>query len=133
MELSAMLQCLACSHTKHCVCRGTPRGLVRKPKATKPIVSGTALTTRKSCLTLICALQVLFTPMPIIWMVPKEITAFAQFQHYICPMYKTSERRGVLSTTGHSTNFVMDVRLPSAVLATHWTKRGVALLTSLDD
>ena len=84
-------------------------------------------------LTIEHAVQVLFTPMPIIWMVPKEVTAFSQFQHYLCPMYKTSERRGVLSTTGHSTNFVMDVRLPSAMPAAHWTKRGVALLTSLDD
>ncbi|DBB17907.1 TPA: hypothetical protein ACH3X3_002922 [Trebouxia sp. C0006] len=77
--------------------------------------------------------KVLFTPMPIIWMVPKEVTAFSQFQHYLCPMYKTSERRGILSTTGHSTNFVMDVRLPSNMSAAHWTKRGVALLTTLDD
>ena len=78
-------------------------------------------------------MQVLFTPMPIIWMVPKEVTAFSQFQHYLCPMYKTSERRGILSTTGHSTNFVMDVRLPSNTSAAHWTKRGVALLTTLDN
>ncbi|KAL3158235.1 hypothetical protein ABBQ38_010487 [Trebouxia sp. C0009 RCD-2024] len=77
--------------------------------------------------------KVLFTPMPIIWMVPKEVTAFSQFQHYLCPMYKTSERRGILSTTGHSTNFVMDVRLPSNMSGAHWTKRGVALLTTLDD
>ncbi|GFR45764.1 hypothetical protein Agub_g7181 [Astrephomene gubernaculifera] len=77
--------------------------------------------------------KVLFTPMPAIWMVPREITKFSAYPHYLCPMYKTTERRGVLSTTGHSTNFVLDVRVPSSKEPAHWTKRGVALLTSLND
>ncbi|KXZ48211.1 DHC-9 protein [Gonium pectorale] len=77
--------------------------------------------------------KVLFTPMPTIWMVPREITKFSAYPHYVCPMYKTTERRGVLSTTGHSTNFVLDVRVPSNKEPAHWTKRGVALLTSLND
>jgi dynein heavy chain, axonemal len=77
--------------------------------------------------------KVLFTPMPIIWMIPMNVTEFKDFQHYLCPVYKTAERRGVLSTTGHSTNFVMDVRLPSDVPASHWVKRGVAMLTSLSE
>ena len=71
--------------------------------------------------------------MPIIWMVPRELSSFHDFPHYVCPMYKTTERRGVLSTTGHSTNFVLDVRVPSGKDPAHWTKRGVALLTSLND
>jgi dynein heavy chain, axonemal len=77
--------------------------------------------------------KVLFAPVPKMLFEPKKVRDFVDFPNYSCPMYKTSERRGVLSTTGHSTNFVMDVRVPTSRGDRHWIKRGTAMLTSLDD
>lgn len=81
---------------------------------------------------------VLFVPMPVIQLCPEmvaEIPAMVKEGNlYACPMYKTSERKGTLSTTGHSTNFVKDFAIGQPERdASHWTSRGVAMLCMLDD
>ena len=80
--------------------------------------------------------KVLHVEMPVIHLIPMQKSKIDRTRHqYSCPVYKTSERRGMLSTTGHSTNFVMYIELQMKKEHTqkHWIKRGVALITTLDD
>ena len=74
----------------------------------------------------------MYNLMPIIHFEPKE-NYQPNPEDYKCPVYKTSVRAGVLSTTGQSTNFILAVELPHAQENSYWTLRSTAMLTMLDD
>lgn len=69
--------------------------------------------------------------MPVIWLKPVQKRVDPQSGIYRCPVYKIGTRQGVLTTTGHSSNYVLTIELPTDVDESFWIKRGVALLCSL--
>ncbi|KAH8941010.1 hypothetical protein BDL97_14G015200 [Sphagnum fallax] len=73
----------------------------------------------------------LYTDLPIMWLRPVQYRVPPKDGFYNCPVYKTLLRAGTLSTTGHSTNFVMYMELPSDQLQSKWINRGVGLFTGL--
>ncbi|XP_036594745.1 dynein heavy chain 1, axonemal [Trichosurus vulpecula] len=74
----------------------------------------------------------LYTEMAVIWLVPVANRKPPIRGFYVCPIYKTLTRAGTLSTTGHSTNYVIAVEIPTDKNQRHWIKRGVALICALD-
>lgn len=77
--------------------------------------------------------KTLYVKCPPVWIKPCKPEDFKKGNFYDCPIYKTSIRKGVLMTTGHSTNFVLLLRMPTRMHPNHWVKRGVAILLGLDD
>ena len=83
----------------------------------------------------------LYTEMPVMHLNPEKDRPDPVTDTYRCPVYKVLSRRGTLSTTGHSTNFIMWIEIPSK--HTHilnnegkadqeeWIRGGVAAFSSL--
>ena len=77
--------------------------------------------------------KILYTKCPMFWFKPIKTVDIPPSVSYMAPIYKTSIRKGVLATTGHSTNFVLLLKFPTAEHPDYWTLRGVAALCALDD
>ena len=85
----------------------------------------------------------LYSVFPMLWLKPEVDRKPPTSGVYSCPLYKTTTRAGTLSTTGHSTNFVLMIELPSdkpcsgtfsryaETFSAHWIGRAVALFTTL--
>ncbi|XP_037810078.1 dynein heavy chain 12, axonemal [Lucilia sericata] len=77
--------------------------------------------------------KVLIYSMPAIYLKPTIISELQEGNRYKSPLYKTAERKGTLSTTGHSTNYVIPLLLNTKLKASHWVKRSVALICQTND
>ena len=83
----------------------------------------------------------LYTQAPIFHLVPVQDRKPPSGGIYRCPVYKELSRKGTLSTTGHSTNFVMWFELPGGrkdiknnlgmADQEYWINAGVAMVCSL--
>ncbi len=74
----------------------------------------------------------LSSTVPVIHFLPTDEPQTTQAGEYQCPVYKTSVRAGVLSTTGASTNYILSVAIPIKNDESYWTLKGAALLCQAD-
>lgn len=75
----------------------------------------------------------LFDLAPCIEISPVTLEDYDDKGKYKCPLYKTTDRTGQLSTTGESTNFIMYYDTPTKVAPMHWVRRGVAMVCLLNE
>lgn len=54
-------------------------------------------------------------------------------ERFSIPVYKTSVRAGTLSTTGHSTNYVLSIEVETQEAPSYWILKGAAMLSMLND
>jgi len=73
----------------------------------------------------------LFVELPLIHLAPIVDRKKPEEGIYMCPMYRVLSRTGTLSTTGHSTNFVIMLEVPSKQSHDKWMLAGVACFLAL--
>ncbi|KAJ3068328.1 Dynein heavy chain 6, axonemal [Podochytrium sp. JEL0797] len=74
----------------------------------------------------------MFSSMPLLRFIPTQVSQ-RETGIYVCPLYKTSARAGVLTTTGQSSNFIVPVNIPTDKPQDYWISKGVALLCQLNE
>lgn len=72
----------------------------------------------------------LYTNLPPFWFEPVK-NRVPNPKDYRCPCYKITSRKGVLLTTGHSTNFVLYLEVKTDKDTSKWIKAGVAAFLAL--
>lgn len=74
----------------------------------------------------------MFTKAPVIEFIPTEDYK-PEPNEYSMPVYKTTVRAGTLSTTGHSTNFIISIETPTKKKPEYWILKGAAFACALND
>lgn len=80
------------------------------------------------------ALGQMSSPAPLIYFNPTD-NFVPKPNEYAMPLYKTSKRAGTLSATGHSTNFILTVYVPTPPKLTsdYWVLNGAAFVCDVDE
>lgn len=72
----------------------------------------------------------LYSPLPVVKLIP-SVEIDEKRLRYNCPVYNTTARTGILSTTGHSTHFVIAMLLPTDFPESYWILKGTALIAQI--
>lgn len=62
---------------------------------------------------------------------PKLTKDIPEFNCFECPLYITRERRGQLTTIGHSNNFILNINLKTKDNKKKWIKRGTGFVVEI--
>lgn len=77
--------------------------------------------------------MVMYEELPLLWVKPCLKNELQVENKYTCPLYRTTERKGKITSAGLSTNYICTVLLDTQLNPSHWITRGVALVCQLDE
>ena len=72
----------------------------------------------------------LYAQLPVVLLSAKATSEEDKTGIYNCPVYRTTCRKGVMNTSGQSSNYVFSADLPCSKTERHWVRRRAALFTS---